>query len=393
LSVGAGPLPNTRGRFRQVDAMRALAALSVVYYHVAFRFPRPGSATSAVAYLSQRNAGPPITAVVLFFVISGFVLYRPFVRARFDGDPPPAPLPYALRRFARIVPGYWVALAIVSAWLGYSYVFSVDGFLRYFCFTQLYGNAHTLNGGISVAWSLCVEITFYIAVPLLAASARRLGRRTSLIASELQLCAAMVAISLAWQVLLFATLPNSNTWRLSLLPALPGSLELFAAGMLLAVFSVDYERRSNPRAWAGRVNATPAIAWIGALALIGLEGWLTTQLHGLVWWIVTNALKLLACALLLAPLALGPQERGLLRRVLGSRAAVWLGTISYGIYLWHYPLLIKLGPSLTRHGELYTVVVIAALSAAAGALSYYLVERPAQNAARTITRHLTPGVA
>ena len=138
-------------RLPGVDALRGLAALSVILYHADTRFPFPG--TRLGQYLTQRNAGPPLTAVVLFFLISGFVLYRPFVAARLDGRPLPPLLPYAIRRVARIVPAYWVILALVSAWLGYRYMLTPTGFIRYFGFLQLYAPHATVTGGISVAWS------------------------------------------------------------------------------------------------------------------------------------------------------------------------------------------------------------------------------------------------
>jgi peptidoglycan/LPS O-acetylase OafA/YrhL len=393
--VGSGSSRVDRGRFALVDSLRALAALSVVYYHVAFRFALP---TGVNEYLTQRNAGPPVTAVVLFFLISGFVLYRPFVAARFDGRPPPPSIPYAIRRFARIVPGYWVTLAIVSAWLGYSYVLTPQGFLRYFCFLQLYGDQRTLNGGISVAWSLCVEVTFYIALPLLALTARRLGRRRSVLSSELILLTGMVLASLVWQLIVSSL--DKGDWALSMLSMLPGSLDLFAAGMLLAVLSVEHEHRPTPRRMTAVIDAAPWLPWLLALGVLYAEGVVAaipTHPHShmslTAWWMSTHALKLLACALLLAPAVLGRQDRGLLRRALGARPLVWLGTVSYGIYLWHFPVLDKLDQDLVPHGELYTTLAVAAISIALGALSYYLVERPAQRLARRLLRARAPAPA
>ncbi len=360
--------------------MRALAALSVVFYHVAFRFPIPSSALGQ--YISQRNAGPPITAVVLFFLISGFVLYRPFVAARLRGEPLPALVPYAVRRFARIVPGYWVALAIISVWLGYSYVFTPHGLLRYFGFLQLYANHSTAGGGISVAWTLCVEVSFYVALPLLALAARGLGRRLSLLGSEFTVCGLMVIASLVWQVVITLTVSRTNGWFLSLLAFLPGSLDLFAAGMFLAVLSAENELRAVPRNAVAIAERWPWLLWLLGLAVLYAEGRLPAGLGWTGSWIATHELKLVGCALLLAPLVFGAQDQGLLRRVLGARPVVWLGTVSYGIYLWHYPLLGKLAPHLVPHGELYTTVVVTALSIAIGAVSYYAVERPAQRLAR-----------
>jgi peptidoglycan/LPS O-acetylase OafA/YrhL len=369
-----------RHRFRLVDSMRGLAALSVVYYHVSFRFPFPSSGLTQ--YLSQRVSGPPITAVVLFFLISGFVLYRPFVVARFGGEPMPPLLPYAVRRFARIVPGYWVALAIVAVWLGYSYVGTPQGIVRYFGFLQLYGNQTTAGGGINVAWSLCVEVTFYISLPLFAMAARRFAG--GLLRGEMLVCTAMVIASLVWQIAITqAVSPHSGSLVL-LLWMLPGSLDLFAAGMALAVASVYYERADWRPKWLALIDRAPWLCWALGLGILYAEGKVPQDFGLTGWWLVTHALKLLACALLLTPLVLGNQDRGWLRRFLGSRPLVWLGLVSYGIYLWHYALLQKLAPHLLGHGELYTLVVVTLLSVAVGALSYYLVERPAQRLARRV---------
>lgn len=70
-------------------------------------------------YLAQLNLG-----VSIFFVISGFLLYRPFGAARLAGERSPPLLPYAIRRVARIVPAYWVALTIVALWLPVSGTFT-----------------------------------------------------------------------------------------------------------------------------------------------------------------------------------------------------------------------------------------------------------------------------
>jgi peptidoglycan/LPS O-acetylase OafA/YrhL len=370
--------------------MRAVAALSVVYYHTAFRFPQPTGELQRFA--TQRNAGPPITAVVLFFLISGFVLYRPFVLARMRGARPPALVPYFVKRFARIVPGYWVALAISSAWLGYGYVFRPTGFIRYFGFLQLYGNHTTAGGGLSVAWTLCVEVSFYVALPLLALAARALGRRLSLLGSELAVCGAMVAASLVWQLAITLAVSRSNGWFLSLLSMLPGSLDLFAAGMVLAIFSAEQELRATPRRWVALAQRRTWVWWLLAGVALYFEGTFPVTNSITVAWMGTHALKLIGCALLLVPFVFGGGNRGLIRRVLGAAPVVWLGTVSYGIYLWHYPLLGKLAPHL--HGELVTTLVVIAVSVAAGAVSYYLVERPAQLAARRVIARMRsrPGV-
>ena len=103
---------------------------------------RPDNA--AQPYLRQLNVGVPV-----FFLISGFLLYRPFARTRYAGDRSPATLPYAERRGLRIFPAYWVALVGVVVLVGKSGeaatatpVFSVHGALTYFPLLQAYDSEH-----------------------------------------------------------------------------------------------------------------------------------------------------------------------------------------------------------------------------------------------------------
>jgi peptidoglycan/LPS O-acetylase OafA/YrhL len=101
-------------RFPLLDATRAIAALSIVAYHVAF-FARATEHGVSGALLSRLGVG-----VTIFFVISGFVLYRPMVRARWDGEPPRPLRDYASRRALRIVPAYWLALTVLAIYPGCS---------------------------------------------------------------------------------------------------------------------------------------------------------------------------------------------------------------------------------------------------------------------------------
>jgi peptidoglycan/LPS O-acetylase OafA/YrhL len=295
-------------------------------------------------------------------------------------------VPYAVRRIARIVPAYWVALAIVTAWLGLHEVTTATGLIRYFGFLQLYGNLKTVTGGISPAWTLCVEVTFYVTLPLMAIAVRRAPRRWSRVSPELVLCGGLVALSLVWQAIICTRMPANSTWKLPLLWMLPGSLDLFAAGMALAVLSVAMQRREQAPGWLQIVQRQPWLPWLLAGAVFYVMG-RTPSLskHSFTaWWMTSHELKALGCGLLLAPLVIGDQGRGWLRRLLAWRPLIWLGSISYGIYLWHKPLLEKLAPHLLHHGQLFTDVALTAVTVAAAAASFYLVEQPAQRFARRL---------
>jgi peptidoglycan/LPS O-acetylase OafA/YrhL len=378
-------------RFQEVDGLRAIAAFAVISVHVSQYFPV--SHSELVAYLVERNDGVPAAAGVLFFVISGFVMYRPFVAARAAGRPLPPLLPYAVRRAVRIVPAYWLALAVVSVWFGFGYIGTAQGIVRYFGFMQIYGNIHTLGQGLGVAWTLCVEVTFYLVLPPLALAARRIGRRRPWIFSELILFGAMVLTSVIWQIVILQTVSYDTGWVVPMLSWLPGTIELIAVGMLLAALSVEVERRPTPRRAAALITRRPWLAWLSAIALFYVVGQ-ATSLGPTVYWVSTNLAKLVACGLLVAPFVLGGPGRGVIARVLRARPLVFIGTVSYGIYLWHYPLLTKLLPSMYKHGEVETLVVVSLMSLWAGALSYYLIEHPTQRLAiRWLSRRRAGGPA
>src|SRR3954470_21849229 len=188
-----------RARFEHVHALRGVAAMSVLLYHALFK-----------AYLAHHPHSPlaPYAAhldvgVSVFFLISAFLLYRPMVAARLGGEPLRDSHEYGRRRLARIVPGYWVALLVAgvagASYVGYPGIFSGKGTLAYFGFLQIY-SPDTAGGGINVAWTLCVELSFYAFLPLWAAGLRRLSPKGG-VRSELTALALLFAASLAWQVL------------------------------------------------------------------------------------------------------------------------------------------------------------------------------------------------
>jgi len=132
-----------------MDGMRAIAALSVLTTHAAI----------VSGAINQAHWGNIVNrleiGVALFFLLSGFLLYRPFVASRYDGRPRPRLRKYARRRALRIVPAYWFALTMLTILLSLPGVFTHDWWV-YYGFAQIYRPEWVL-GGIKPAWSLCVE--------------------------------------------------------------------------------------------------------------------------------------------------------------------------------------------------------------------------------------------
>lgn len=361
-------------RFPLVDALRALAALAVVGTHTAYFAGAYAGGTALGPYAQRLESG-----VTLFFLISGFLLYRPFVAARAADAPAPATGPYAWRRALRIVPAYWTALAVTLVLVGTAGGWAWSTTPALFGFAQTYRTG-TLGQGLVQAWSLCVELSFYAFLPLWAAGLRRLrgGLRTEWLA-----LAGLAAASIAWKLVVVSTTGSSEQvvlgpWLLTL----PTFLDQFAVGMALAVASVqlgerDVAPRFGPRAAAASWLLAGVAFW-AASTRIGISdelfgAWTPAQ------YLARHGLYLAIAVLLLWPAVLG--AGGLVRRVLALRPLAWVGVVSYGIFLWNTTVLDQLAeagfePPLGIHP--YIAWSLAALVPTLGvaAASWYGLERP-----------------
>jgi peptidoglycan/LPS O-acetylase OafA/YrhL len=411
----AGALPTKHREFPCFDGLRAIAALSVILVHTSFPTGFSTRQHFWGAYTARGEIG-----VAVFFLISGFLLYRPFVAAHLEERPGPAVRPYLRRRIFRIVPAYWVAL-FFAAYVLHTVsppIHSVRSVVIYFGFLQIYFSHYVLHG-ISAAWTLCVEMSFYLFLPLYAAGLAMATRRgRDRVRTELIGLAALVVVSELWKVVVFAHKSGQQTGAGTWLPA---QLDLFAVGMLFAVASVwwsglpassesspsSVSHESSPSSVSQEAAVSsasrrepallsrpwvPAASWLAALVCfwavstrIGLPRVPVYQ-SSLAQAIGRQVLYAAFAFFLLIPAVFGPQDRGLVRRVLRSRPAVALGVVSYGIYLWHETWMLKilawLHRPLFRTSFLKLTLGVSVLAIASAAVSYLLVEQPFQRLGR-----------
>ncbi|HYH58115.1 MAG TPA: acyltransferase [Thermoleophilaceae bacterium] len=367
--------PPGNPRFPLIDGLRAIAALSIVAFHAGHL--TGSDLTWWGAYVSRLDVG-----VTIFFVVSGFLLYRPFVAARLEGRPRPGIPQYAARRALRIVPAYWVAITLLAVYPGISGIFTGDWWI-YYGLLQTYFGEHVL-GGIQVAWTLVVEVSFYAVLPLLAlaltlpaAGRTRAGR----LRAELALLALLFAIP--W-TLRIVTAAEGDTPKRIVHLALSGSLDWFAWGMALAVASVALHGRERSVAAIRLVHDHAWICWAAAAAMlvvmVELLDFRYAQLEPTDWLWHHLLYGLLAVALVL-PAVFGTAGQGVVRRILGHPVAAWLGLVSYGIFLYHLPVVGELaggavGEWAGRYGFPVVLGLAAPIAIALGAASYYAVERP-----------------
>ena len=381
--TAAGARP-ARVFFPCFDGYRALAAGAVLLLHVgvasgyAFAHPDVGK------YVFRLDVG-----VAVFFLISGFLLYRPFAVAHVAGDGAgPRPGDYFRGRFLRIFPAYWVALtAVVLFQHGPTHrIHDIWDFLSYYLLLQQYSVAHHF-GGIQQAWTLCVEVSFYVFLPLWALVIRAVARRAAnKLAVELGGLAVLYVAGIVWRGLFAHLDPSHDNLGLHVLPAF---FDEFALGMGLAVVSawaVQHGRTWRPLREAGRHPwacwlLAAACYWAAATQLDIPANYNILSAGQWISWTISYGL----CAFfLLLPGIFGPQDKGVIRGLLRNPAVRTVGLISYGIYLWHEFWIDKYfdwtgNRPLTLTGSTLVgfLLFVAGMSVVAAAISYYVVERPA----------------
>jgi peptidoglycan/LPS O-acetylase OafA/YrhL len=312
-------------RVASLTGVRAVAAILVVGTHAAYA---TGKYTHGYWGLvgARMEIGVPI-----FFVLSGFLLFRPWVKSAATGGPPPSLSRYAWHRVRRIMPAYVITVLVAYVLYHFRDVgpnpgHTWYGLLRNLTLTHIYANGYLgkyLHQGLTQMWSLAVEAAFYVALPLLAylllvLICRRRWQPKLLLGT----LAGMTLISPAWLILVHADHSFPDGARLWL----PTYLAWFLCGMLLAVLQA-----MDVRCYAFVAIPLAIICYFIVSTPIG--GAPTTSPTSLTEALVKTVFYAVIAALAVAPLALGDQ--GWYSRMLATRPMVWLGEISYEIFLIH----------------------------------------------------------
>jgi peptidoglycan/LPS O-acetylase OafA/YrhL len=332
----------TANRVASLTGLRALAALLIVATHAAF-----GTGHLDDGYLGQLYVRLEV-GVPIFFVLSGYLLFRPWVRSTEHGSASPSVRRYARRRVRRIAPAYIIVVLIAFALYHFRFAgpnpgHSWLGLLKHLTLTQIYPPLYyaEMHQGLTQMWSLAVEAAFYAALPLLAGLlltvlCRRRWRPTLLLAG----LAALGAVTPAWLWMLNTTdwlPPSASIW-------LPAHLIYFVGGMATAVLQVLGKRCSAYVALAIALSALLIVASpiAGDITAQDVQPWqpvLKTLLYAVVAVGVT------------APLVLDPGNG--YARLLSTRPVVWLGEISYEIFLLHV-MVMEIAMAEVLHWPVFT---------------------------------------
>lgn len=343
----------------EIDGLRFVAIGVVFLFHSRNWVRQLVGPAVADQHFVYRALGHGDYGVQLFFVISGFLLAVPFAREHLVGGRSISLGAYYKRRLTRLEPPYLVAMSLlflagiltgrpraVEMWPNF-----LAGLL--YQHNQIFGSVNHVNG---VAWSLEVEVQFYVLTPLLAGLflIRSDGWRRGLLAA-LILVIGMIALYLE---------PNHVRWKLSLL----GHLHEFFAGYLLADYYVK-DWKEAPREDL-RWDLATLVTWPGMLVILMSAESLKPLLPFLVLAAYAAALR-------------GP----LTRRLFSTPWLVTIGGMCYTIYLLHQPIIQQLGavlgPRLGALGPLPSLAlwvgIFAPVVLVVSALFFALVEQPCMN--------------
>jgi peptidoglycan/LPS O-acetylase OafA/YrhL len=334
--------------------LRALAALGVLVGH-AWGWSHGYDPAAIYGTYHARLFLSGGFGVFLFFALSGYLLYLPFARGAF-GDRGNVELGrYAANRALRILPLYYVVMAVYLALASHAVQ---TQWWRFALFLQNF-SADTVNKVDPPAWSLIVEVQFYILLPLFAWLVAKTARRSLGTATAIVATLGVVAF-----LVRFATVTHAHettVWRYSL----PATCVFFFPGFLLAHLRVHLDKRQS------RWTTQPVIGSSNIWFVAGIGAWLVVAYrYNLdIAMLTSSALLLGACAL--------PLRQGSIVKLLDGRVIAGLGAASYSLYLWHGPIIERLSKqSWMPDGFLPLLVVGLLVCCTIALVSYRLIESP-----------------
>ena len=347
--------PSGGGHVRALDGMRAIAVVLVLLFHL--RVP-------------AFSAG--FVGVDIFFVLSGFLITT-LLLTEVERTGRISLSAFWARRARRLLPALIVVLLVVAlgTWLTGTFtertsvrgdLLATAGYVAnwHFIGTSSYFVDIGIDSPLEHTWSLAIEEQFYLLWPIVALSVASFARRPRVAIGSVALAIAAASAALLW--LLWS--PESVERAYMGTDARIFEPLIGAAGAALVA-----SPRSRPHlARWGRVlwglGVAMLVAGIAVVATIP-----TSYYRGGALLVSIGTLAMLA------PLWTG--HGGVSSRVLGWGPIAWIGVVSYGAYLWHWPLAVWLGARDADGGvSVITRVVVVVATFAIAALSYHVIERP-----------------
>lgn len=380
---------------RGLDGLRGVACMMIISAHV-------------ITFLPGDYQGPRIIALwyvvatqslTMFFCLSGFLLYRPFVKAILLGKDRPHIRDFYAGRVLRVLPANAVILIIAGLAVGATVVKLRPGtdsgvevgrltdpgtFLANLFLVHGYFPSTVLTG-LDASWSLVVEFMFYLLLPLLGWLAWRLSRRAPMMLSLLAPALLLIVVGSVCRQIGYSQLTGTSsdygpTWTTVFQRSFLANCDLIGLGMVVAVLIVVLNVLDKDDPLARRISR---LSWVAIVV-------------GLLFVAAINADPYIApyagvaCAGFLALLTM-PKPGGFAKkfqRFFEFRPVRYLGEISYSVYLWHFAVILFVREHFesATYGSIRGLVglwlVLAVVTVALGSVTFYFVEAPAMRHAK-----------
>jgi peptidoglycan/LPS O-acetylase OafA/YrhL len=367
----ARPSATGKDRINALDGLRAVALLIIMGYHFGLGWLQGGFFSLDIFY------------VLSGYLITGLLLseYRKRGRIKLSA--------FWLRRARRLLPALLIVLVVVALVVRLAEPAGLYPDLRMSSLSALFyfsnwwqiassGNYFVATGAVyplTHTWSLAVEEQFYLVWPLVAFAVMHFSRVFARGVRVLLVLSVAGAVGSALEMA-FLYNPTANITRLYF--GTDTHAQSILVGSVLACSMTIIQMRRGKEGMAPAATSVPLRRLLILLGLVGLAGTLTLTytLQGTATIDYRGGFML--SALSAAAIIIGAVcvPGGLIARFLSLRQLVWLGTVSYGAYLWHYPVFIYLDAARTGLTGISLLVVRFATTFALAAASYYLVERP-----------------
>ena len=344
-------------RLDGIDILRGIAVIAVIIYHF-----------FVILGLSHNNIFPYIHAfgsigVPLFFIISGYLIYRSIDRNITEKGIKQGTINYFFHRLFRILPAYYFNLVIVflmaSFLLNNDYFYSASFFRQFFShltFTSYFIDKSAGFGINGAYWTLGIEMSWYIFAPLFFIFFKR---------TRILIFIMLMSFMYTWGISqgffdsFFDLNVEKANYRLLLTyytTLLPGQITYFVSGILIYKYAISPSSSAFARNYLIAILLLSLFVWINGHYNI----YLNFLLSHLILLIVTTLLFILIYT----------------TKVKGGAFLEWIGKISYSLYLWHMPILfvMKESHALDYRSLSEATVFFLILLFSISSMSYYFIE-------------------
>jgi peptidoglycan/LPS O-acetylase OafA/YrhL len=336
--------PDTFGRFSAGDALRGLSALGVLSLHVVQISMIESGPPGIAGFEAMRSTFGPIGFLGLvggqwldvFFVLSGYLIARPFVTAYVHDKAQPELMHYVRNRLLRVVPAFWVA--VIATLLVFGLMGSSPwSVVLTMLFMQVFAAEEPFVGYIAQGWTLGTEMTFYALVPIVAFWWGRVRSRTATVRARriLAIAVAMFLLSFVWHELIPLDDP---TWQF----VFPRVAAAFAPGVAIAAVEATWPEKLATTL-CGRLAMPVFITGIALFFLLAATNDYYSYLRSTAGY---AGAALIVLGALMREWSGAPAWR-----LLKNGITDWLGTRSYSIYVLHYGVILWLASELAVTGH------------------------------------------